>query len=339
MIAALTSTSSAWAGSPEAGNNVASATQPINAHVKPSSPMRMKGLMPRCGELRAHQLDEVPLFVEPRHLQPCTPAAFQPLRCFRQFLFGDAAFHGEQAAVPCNQCAAVTNEVGERPDGTRQHRVETISRTVILGAGLHDLDVGEPECVAHVLQEPALLASGLDQGEMHAAARRSRGVCPETRAAADVRDARAAQPGSTVRLSRMCFGDLLRPFTDRRQVHALAPLVEQVEVGNQLAGLRLVEFEPEGAGPVEECGHRARIPCRASRRGTSARIRSAPGRPRWKSQPASIGFRLSSELRSMRLLYGSTPANFGSLVRRPSCTVCLPLRTCARSSAARCLSS
>ena len=53
MIAALTSTSSAWAGSPEAGNNVASATQPINAHVKPSSPMRMTGLMPRGGDASA----------------------------------------------------------------------------------------------------------------------------------------------------------------------------------------------------------------------------------------------------------------------------------------------
>ena len=61
--------------------------------------------------------------------------------------------------------------------------------------------------------------------------------------------------GKKCRFLEHVLGDLLVALTDGREVHARAPLVEQVQVGDELGELGFVGVEPEGAGPVEERGH------------------------------------------------------------------------------------
>ena len=93
---------------------------------------------------------------------------------------------------------------------------------------------------------------GSDDRERNARESRRRCRCPR-RAAAQPRHHRQAVED--------VLGDLRRPLTDGREVHARVPVVEQVEVLDQLRALRLVEFDAEAAGAVEEGGHAARIPC------------------------------------------------------------------------------
>ena len=72
--------------------------------------------------------------------------------------------------------AADSDEVRHRADRAGNHGIEP-SGPVVLGARLHDLDVAQPERVAHVFEEPALLAGGFDQREIEAPARRWRAGC------------------------------------------------------------------------------------------------------------------------------------------------------------------
>ena len=132
---------------------------------------------------------------------------------------GPFALHGQETPIRRAQMPRIANEVGQRGQRARDHRVERRGRPVDLGARVHDLDVAEPRSSRGCARRNApsfrwprssvKRRCGIHDGERQPG---------KSRARAHIGDARSAQVGLHAQTVEHVLEQHAGPIANRRQI-------------------------------------------------------------------------------------------------------------------------
>ena len=165
----------------------------------------------------------------------CTALELEVDRHGGQFVLRIHALHGQPAGIRAAQVTRQVSEIGERGKGPRGDAVKRLLDVERLDAAVDHFKVGQPQFGFHLGQKAGLLAIAVEQGETAGRKHDRQHHAGHAATATNIKPALALDVRQDAQTVEQVAADHLVRVAHRGEVVGLVPLVQQRQVGQQLA--------------------------------------------------------------------------------------------------------